>query len=89
MMEIPPVGNGKNPTVQDVLKKLVQRGINPPPEAAIQKFLDSKSTEYVRMGEAKLKPFAEAGAKVEISDDNMKAFVTFYLQNSGKGFGGS
>jgi uncharacterized protein (DUF342 family) len=28
------------------------------------------------MGEAKLKPFAEAGAKVEISDDNMKAFVT-------------
>ena len=76
MLEIPPVGNGKYPTVQDVLKKLVQRGINPPPEAAIQKFLESKSTEYVRMGEAKLKPFAEAGAKVEISDDNMKAFVT-------------
>lgn len=76
MLEIPPIGNGKLPTLGDVLKRLAMRGINPPSEAAIQSFLSSKSTEYVRMGEAKLKPFAEAGAKVEISDDNMKAFVT-------------
>ena len=76
MLEIPPIGNGKLPTLGDVLKRLAMRGINPPSEAAIQSFLASKSTEYARMGEAKLKPFAEAGAKVEISDDNMKAFVT-------------
>lgn len=76
MREIPPIGNGKPATVSDVVKKLTQRGITPPSEAAIQKFLSNKSSEYVRMGDAKLKPFAEAGAKVEISDDNMKAFVT-------------
>jgi hypothetical protein len=76
MMEIPPIGNGKVATVADVLKRLTMRGINPPSESAIQNFLNSKSTEYMRMGEAKLKPFAEAGAKVEVSDDNMKAFVT-------------
>lgn len=76
MKEIPPVGNGKYPTVQDVVKKLNLRGIAPPNEASLQSFLDSKSPDYVRFGDAKLKPFAEAGAKVEISDDNMKAFVT-------------
>ena len=76
MLEIPPVGNGKPANAADVIKRLNMRGITPPTEAAIQKFLATKSTEYMRMGEAKLKPFAEAGAKVEVSDDNMKAFVT-------------
>ncbi|MBK8395025.1 MAG: FapA family protein [Leptospiraceae bacterium] len=76
MMEMPPIGNGKPANSQDVLKRLAMRGIALPSEAAVQKFLATKSTEYVRMGEAKLKPFAEAGAKVEVSDDNMKAFIT-------------
>ena len=62
MLEIPPVGNGKPANAADVIKRLNMRGITPPTEAAIQKFLATKSTEYMRMGEAKLKPFAEAGA---------------------------
>ena len=76
MKEIPPIGNGKPPNVQNVLNRLTMRGINLPPESTIQSFLLSKSNEYVRIGDSKLKPFAEANVKVKISEIDEKVYVT-------------
>lgn len=74
--EVPPQGSGKRVTIQDINRRLVQRGIPIPKEEVIQKFLDDPTDDYVRMGDAKLKPFAEAACKVEVNDDHMKALVT-------------
>jgi hypothetical protein len=83
MKYIPPIGNGKIPTTQDVIRKLGQRGINSPKESEIQKLIDNPSNEYMRLGDAKLRPFAEANTKVEISDDKMKAYITVFPPKAG------
>ncbi|MCX7998624.1 MAG: FapA family protein [Leptospiraceae bacterium] len=73
----PPIGNGKPVRTEDVIKKLNIRGITPmPPESRIAEVVEAATGEYERLGDTKLKPFAESQIKIEISQDKMKAFAT-------------
>ena len=77
MKEFLPLGDGKHPTLQDVLQNLKKRGIKRLPEETIQSFLLSKLTEYKRLGDSKLRPFAEARVIVDIAEIDKKVYVTF------------
>jgi uncharacterized protein len=71
----PPIGEGKPVKIDDVMKKISIRGIPLPAEDKVRKVVEEKTGEYVRLADAKLKPFAEATLKIDISQDKMKAFV--------------
>ncbi len=73
----PPIGNGKPVRTEDVIKKLNIRGISPmPSQAKVAEVVQAMSGEYERLGDTKLKPFAESQIKIEISQDKMKAYAT-------------
>lgn len=72
----PPLGNGKELRLEDIMRKFAIRGINIPNESDVSRVLEEETGEFIRLCDAKLKPFAEAQVKVEISPDNMKAYVT-------------
>ncbi len=74
----PPIGNGKIISTQEVNRQLGLRGLNTLKESDISKFLNENSGEFVRFGDSKLKVFHDATVKIELSDDRMKAFATFY-----------
>ncbi|MCB1142037.1 MAG: FapA family protein [Leptospiraceae bacterium] len=70
-----PVGEGKPVRVEDVMRKISIRGIPLPNEDKVRSVVEQKTGEYVRVGDAKLKPFAEATIKLDISQDKMKAYA--------------
>jgi uncharacterized protein len=72
----PPVGAGKPVRFDDVVKKLNMRGILVPPEKKIKEAISEETGEFERLADSKLKPFSEATVKIEISQDNMKAYAT-------------
>ncbi|MDX1958115.1 MAG: FapA family protein [Leptospiraceae bacterium] len=79
----PPVGAGKPVRYEDVVKKLNMRGIMIPPEKRIKEVISEITEEYERLADSKLKPFAEAAIKIELSPDNMKAYATFTPPKAG------
>ncbi|MCB1177110.1 MAG: FapA family protein [Leptospiraceae bacterium] len=79
----PPIGSGKRVKVDDVIKKLQIRGIPVPDANKIQEVIDAQSGELERLGDAKLKQFSEAQVKIDISNDNMKAYAIFIPPKTG------
>ena len=70
-----PVGEGKPVRVEDVMKKISIRGIPLPPEEKVRQAVEICKGDYVRVADSKLKPFAEATCKLDISQEKMKAFA--------------
>jgi uncharacterized protein (DUF342 family) len=73
----PPVGQGKPVKLDDIVKKMQIRGIPIPDSSKIEAVIAEQSGELERLGDAKLKQFAEAQIKIDISQDHMKAFAVF------------
>lgn len=73
----PPVGLGKPVRPEDVVKRINMRGILVPDETRIEEVVQEMTGEYERLSDAKLKQFAEAQIRIDISNDHMKAFAVF------------
>jgi uncharacterized protein len=72
----PPKGEGKPLTTDYILKKFGIKGITAPDPAKVQKILEESSSEFIRVGNSKLRAFMEAQIKADITTDWTKATVT-------------
>jgi len=79
----PPVGMGKPVRVEDVIKKMNMRGIVVPNQEKIAQVVEEMKGEYERLGDSKLKQFAEAQVRIDISNDHMKAYAVFVPPKAG------
>lgn len=71
----PPTGNGRRVTIIDVVEKIRDRNIAVPPDDVLKPIIQQSSAEYVRIASYDYIPGNDALMSVEISDDEMKAYL--------------
>lgn len=72
---VPPIGNGSTVTVKDALDCLRERGIVNVQEEMIKPVVKAAKSEYVKVGAYKHNPANDAMMSVDITDQDMKAFL--------------
>jgi uncharacterized protein (DUF342 family) len=72
----PPQGRGKRATEREAIDRLEARAVRHYDEAMIKELVRQASGEYSRVGEFMANPASDALLSVEITDQEMKAFVT-------------
>ena len=80
---VPPSGNGTEATVRDALDKLRERQITTITEEILRPSIRAASGEYQRIGTYKHNPANDAMMSVEITDQDMKAWL--YASSPGPG----
>ncbi len=78
-----PTGNGKEATVKDAIEKFNDRTLPVPPDKLIEKIVSEKNGEYVKVAPYNRIPGKDAVMAVNISDDEMKAYL--YVSPPAKG----
>lgn len=71
----PPVGKGKKINEKKVLNAIYSRGINQYNESAINKIIRDHTGEYHKIGEMAMSVANDSTASVQISNDEMKAYI--------------
>ncbi|MCS6984909.1 MAG: FapA family protein [Leptospiraceae bacterium] len=79
----PHTGKGKPATMEQVLDKIRRAGVTKYNNAAIEKELKNPSGTFVKIGEYVPKPEADSTLAIEISPDEMKAYVTITAPRPG------
>lgn len=72
----PPIGEGKMYTMEQLQKKFKVKGIIIKNEEKVKKVLEEAKGEYTRLWNSSIKAMAEGTVRVDISKDDMKAYVT-------------
>lgn len=71
----PPTGNGKRVALADVVERIRDRNVAVPPDEILKPIVKACADEYVRIGHYEYLPGNDALMSVEISDDEMKAYL--------------
>lgn len=71
----PPVGIGVSATVKDANEKLRERGVQTVPEDLVKQLVKQSSGEYVKVGPYRHNPAGDAMMVVDITDQDMKAWL--------------
>lgn len=71
----PPVGNGSDATVRDAMERLRDRGLTGFSEDVLKPVVKSAAGEYVKIGPYKHNPGNDALMSVDITDQEMKAWL--------------
>ncbi len=71
----PPLGRGKKINDKKILNAIYSRGVNKFNESIINKLLKTPSNEYYRIGEMPMNVVNDSTASVQISNDEMKAYI--------------
>ena len=71
----PPVGTGRKVKINDVIEKFQQRNLPVPDEKVLMPIIKEAAGEYMRVAEYKHNPVNDATLTVNISDDEMEAFI--------------
>lgn len=74
---IPPVGRGKYATIEEVNAHLYASRINNADQKKIEKAVKKPSEKPVRIGDWIPNPDLDGSMRIELSDDDMKAYVYF------------
>lgn len=82
---VPPAGNGENATVKDAMDKLRERNITNISEELLRPLVKNPKSEYIKVGLYRHDPGNDAMMSVDITDQDMKA----YLYASPPGPGGA
>jgi uncharacterized protein (DUF342 family) len=72
----PPQGRGKRATERQAIDRLEARAVRHYDEAMVKELIRQASGEYARVGEFMSNPASDALLSVEVTDQEMKAFVT-------------
>mgnify|MGYP005847959761 CR=1 FL=1 len=72
----PAVGNGRPATVEDCTRRLEQRGIQSYNMRHIEQAVKEQSGEMIKVAEYQPRPEHDSSCRVEITPDEMKAYVT-------------
>ena len=80
---LPPSGRGKEATLKDAIDSLRGRGIGNVGEEAIRPVLAAAKGEYVKVGSYAHNPANDAMMSVELTDQEMKAFLYAIPPGSG------
>lgn len=72
----PPVGEGERASVRTAMAKLAQRGIQDVDEGLVARVVKRADGEYVRIGEYDFDPTKQSTVKVDVTDGEMKAYLT-------------
>jgi uncharacterized protein len=75
MKVVPPSGNGISATLRDAIDKLRERGINNISEEILKPVIQGEKGEYVKIGNYPHSPGNDAMMSVEITDNDMKAWL--------------
>ncbi|MBN1649359.1 MAG: DUF342 domain-containing protein [Spirochaetales bacterium] len=78
-----PVGKGRRANEKLALERLMQRGINNYDAAVVSKIVRAADNQYVKIADFVYNPVNDAIITIDISDFDMKVFVT--IQPPGKG----
>ncbi len=79
----PPIGDGSQATVDDAVEKLRERGITTINEQIVRPIVTARKGEYVKVGMYKHNPSNDAMMSVDITDQEMKAYL--YVSPPGPG----
>lgn len=79
----PPTGKGKPAVLENVLDKIRRAGVVKFNQQTVEKEVKNPSGELVKIGEYIPKPEADSTLAVEITPDEMKAFVTISAPRPG------
>ena len=71
----PPIGNGRKVALADVVERIRDRNVAVPPDEILKPIVKACADEYVRIGHYEYVPGNDALMSVEISDDEMKAYL--------------
>ena len=71
----PPNGDGRKVVLADVVEKIRDRGLAVPPDDILKPIVTECTAEYVRIGHYEYLPGNDALMSVEISEDEMKAYL--------------
>lgn len=80
---VPPIGKGKSATVRDATDRIRDRGLPGIQEEIVQPIVNAAKGEYVKIAPYKHNPANDAMMAVEITDQDMKAFL--YATPPGQG----
>ncbi len=72
----PPIGKGRTISLQEVQNALYQKQILNPDENLIKKIVDEAKGEQVKIGQWQPNPEYDGKFSVEVSEDEMKAYMT-------------
>jgi uncharacterized protein (DUF342 family) len=79
----PAVGNGRPATVEDCTRRLEQRGIQSYNMRHIEQAIKDQSGEMIKVAEFQPRPEHDSNCRVEITPDEMKAYVTITAPKKG------
>ena len=71
----PPSGNGRKVALADVVERIRDRNVAVPPDEVLKPIVKACADEYVRIGHYEYLPGNDALMSVEISDDEMRAYL--------------
>ena len=71
----PPIGNGRQITIVDVVEKIRDRNLPVPADDVLKPIIKQCAEEYVRIAPYEYIPGNDALMSVEITDDEMKAYL--------------
>lgn len=71
-----PEGEGQHATMRTALAKLAQRGIRDYDEGLVSRVVKRADGEYVRLGDFDFDPARQSTVKVDVTDGEMKAFLS-------------
>ena len=71
----PPSGNGRSIALADVVERIRDRNLAVPPDDILKPIVKTCADEYVRIGSYDYVPGNDALMSVEISEDEMKAYL--------------
>lgn len=72
---VPPIGKGKAATVRDAMDRIRDRGLQGITEETIQSIVNAAKGEYIKIAPYKHNPANDSMMAVEITDQEMKAFL--------------
>ena len=72
---VPPLGNGAEATIRDIQDKLRDRNITTISEEILRPLVKSPKSEYIKVGMYRHTPGNDAMMAVDITDQEMKAFL--------------
>lgn len=72
---IPPTGKGTPATIRDAIESMRERGVPPADEDVLKSIVKSASADYIKVGPYKYSPGHDAMMAVDITDQEMKAWL--------------
>lgn len=79
----PPLGDGRAVTVDDCVRRLEQRGITNYNQSHIESAVKDRNGELYKVAEYQPRPEHDSNCRVEITPDEMKAYITVTAPKKG------